>query len=100
MNELRYLTDVVTLKLDADKCVGCSLCEIVCPHAVFQVNNGKAAIVDRDACMECGACARNCPADAIAVESGVGCATGIIIGTVRGTEPTCDCSRRSDKPCC
>ena len=99
MKGLRYLKNVVTLKLDVDKCVGCGLCEIVCPHSVFEVKEKKADIVDRDACMECGACARNCPAGAIEVESGVGCATGIIAGALRGTGPTCDSCCGAEDSC-
>jgi NAD-dependent dihydropyrimidine dehydrogenase PreA subunit len=90
---MRYLHGVTTLKLDAEACVGCGRCAEVCPHSVFQVESRKARIKDLDACMECGACARNCPVEAIAVEGGVGCATGIIMGALRGTEPTCDCSK-------
>jgi len=100
MNKQSYLANVVTLELNAEKCVGCGLCEIVCPHAVFSIDNGQAKIIDRDACMECGACAQNCPVAAIEVKSGVGCAAGIIIGALRGTEPTCDCSPKRDKSCC
>ncbi len=100
MNDQRYLTNVVTLELNVDKCIGCGLCEIVCPHAVFEVENGKAKIIDRDACMECGACARNCPVEAIEVKSGVGCAVGIILGAFKGTEPSCCCDEKLDKPCC
>jgi NAD-dependent dihydropyrimidine dehydrogenase PreA subunit len=99
MTEPRYLTDVVTLELNQDKCVGCGLCRIVCPHGVFAVEDGRAKIIDRDACMECGACARNCPVEAIEVKAGVGCASGIIKGTLRGTEPTCDCSPGPGKSC-
>ena len=91
MPGLRYLTNVVTLELDQGKCDGCRRCLEVCPHAVFVIENKRAKIIDRDACMECGACAKNCSEGAISVDSGVGCATGIIIGAVRGTEPTCDC---------
>ena len=98
MSELVYLKGVTTLKIDKDKCTGCGMCEIVCPHAVFEITNGKAEIVDRDACMECGACALNCEFGAIQVESGVGCAEAVIVGAVRGTEPTCDCCSEPKKP--
>jgi NAD-dependent dihydropyrimidine dehydrogenase PreA subunit len=100
MSELKYLKGVATLKLHEDKCTGCGMCEIVCPHGVFELTNGKAEIADRDACMECGACALNCQFDAIEVESGVGCAAAVIGGAIKGTEPTCDCSGEPKKPCC
>ena len=79
---LRYLKDVTTLKLDLKKCIGCAMCTVVCPHAVFALHEGKVRVEDRDACMECGACARNCPVGAIAVRSGVGCAQGLIRGAL------------------
>jgi len=91
MNGQTYLKNVVTLELNADKCIGCGMCEIVCPHRVFRIEDKKAVIRDRDACMECGACALNCPVEAISVESGVGCAGAIIRGALTGTEPSCDC---------
>jgi NAD-dependent dihydropyrimidine dehydrogenase PreA subunit len=91
MEGFRYLDDVVTLKLDAASCVGCGMCEVVCPHGVFAVTDRKAAITDRDLCMECGACARNCPVEAIAVQAGVGCASAIITGWLTGKEASCDC---------
>jgi NAD-dependent dihydropyrimidine dehydrogenase PreA subunit len=78
MNRLIYLRDVVTLKLDLQKCAGCGACLLVCPHAVLSLTNGKIEIANRDACMECGACARNCPTEALNVRSGVGCATAVI----------------------
>lgn len=86
---LRYLPNVVTLQLEADKCNGCKMCTEVCPHAVFVVENKKSRIVDRDACMECGACAQNCESGAITVDPGVGCAAAIICGALTGREPTC-----------
>lgn len=99
MAELKYLKNVVTLELHEDRCTGCGMCEIVCPHGVLAVRAGKATITDKDACMECGACALNCEYGAIEVRSGVGCAEAVIIGTVRGTDPTCDCCGASDHTC-
>lgn len=92
MKELRYLKGVTTLQLNEEDCIGCGMCESVCPHAVFTVNGGKASVIERDRCMECGACARNCPAGAIKVQAGVGCASAIIYGWLTGKEPSCDCS--------
>jgi len=97
MQGLRYLPDVATLELDEGACNGCGICETVCPHAVFRVEERKARIADRDACIECGACQLNCPEAAISVHAGVGCAAAIIKGWVTGKEPSCGCS---SSDCC
>ncbi len=95
MTALRYLSNVVTLSLDETKCTGCGTCAVVCPHAVFLIEEQRARIVDRDACMECGACAMNCSVEAISVEAGVGCVAAIVKGALRGTEPDCGCASES-----
>ena len=92
---LTYPKNGGTLVLNAEACIGCGACVDVCPHAVFRIEAGKAAIASRATCMECGACARNCPAEALAVDAGVGCAGAIILGKLRGTSPTC-----GDDACC
>lgn len=86
---MKHLKNVATLKLNVEKCIGCGLCLAVCPHEVFSVVNGKASIVDLDACMECGACAKNCPVQALSVRTGVGCASGIINGLLKGSGECC-----------
>jgi ferredoxin len=91
MGKLIYLKDVVTLALDQEKCVGCGMCLLVCPHAVLAMENGHARIEDRDACMECGACARNCPAEAVTVKSGVGCAAAVINAALGRESSNCCC---------
>ncbi len=85
---MRYLSDVVTLALDQDRCSGCSMCIQVCPHGVFAIESGRALILDRDLCMECGACARNCPTCAITVSAGVGCAWAVI-NSMLGRKDSC-----------
>ena len=78
MKGFRYLKDATTLKLNEHLCIGCGRCLEVCPHQVFTLANKKVSMLDRDACMECGACALNCPVNALSVDSGVGCASGLI----------------------
>jgi NAD-dependent dihydropyrimidine dehydrogenase PreA subunit len=91
MARMIYLKDVVTLAMEQDECVGCGMCLLVCPHAVFSLDNGAALIQDRDACIECGACSMNCPADAISVRPGVGCAAAVI-NTALGRKGDSCCS--------
>lgn len=99
---MQYLKNTVTLKLDDGLCTGCGLCIAVCPHAVFEIIQGKARIMDIDDCMECGACALNCQFGALSVKSGVGCAAGILNGILTNSEPSCDCSgtSKNDKTIC
>ena len=92
MDRLIYLKDVVTLRLDQRKCMGCGMCLLVCPHAVLSLTNGKIEITNRDACMECGACAQNCPAEALGVRSGVGCAAAVINSMLGRKESSCCCT--------
>ncbi len=80
-----------TLTYDQSKCTGCRTCTEVCPHAVFAMNEKKAHLVRIEDCMECGACALNCREGAISVESGVGCASGMIAAAL---------SRKKEIRCC
>ena len=103
MGQLIYLKDVVTLRLEEKKCIGCGMCTLVCPHAVLRLTNGKVQIGEHDACMECGACARNCPAEALSVRSGVGCATAVINSMIGRKKSSCCCTIDSDEQstsCC
>jgi NAD-dependent dihydropyrimidine dehydrogenase PreA subunit len=75
-----------TLQYDPAECIGCKMCEAVCPHAVFVMNGRLAELARPEACMECGACQLNCPTNAISVESGVGCATAMILAALTRKE--------------
>lgn len=97
---MKYLRNVVTLELAAEKCTGCGACVEVCPHNVFTIENRKAFIIDKDRCMECGACATNCPFGAVSVDKGVGCAAALINSMITGGEPTCGCSGSAGSDSC
>ncbi len=92
MADLIYLQNVTTLILDEEKCVGCGMCLVVCPHAVMAPLDGRVVVARRDACMECGACARNCPVEAIHVEAGVGCAQAVINAALGRQPSSCCCA--------
>jgi len=99
-----------TLVYNPARCIGCGLCNQVCPHGVFSapelpsvtvepeaaprtmLSLGRVAkrrpvarLVRPDDCMECGACQLNCPSGAIQVDSGVGCAIAMIRAALRGS---------------
>ena len=100
MSKLVYLKNVVTLQLDAAKCVGCGMCLQVCPHTVFSMDQDKVRVEDRDACMECGACAQNCPVEALFVETGVGCAAAVINAALGRTDGVCCDISGKRSSCC
>lgn len=96
MIEFRHIPGVSTLNLDIAACVGCGICEVVCPHGLFELNEHKSTIIDLDGCMECGACAVNCPSDALSVTPGVGCAAYIIQTWIKGKEAASCCGHAVD----
>jgi heterodisulfide reductase subunit A len=50
--------------IDQDLCLGCGLCEEVCPYTAMVVNDGKSQITAA-LCRGCGVCASSCPERAI-----------------------------------
>jgi ferredoxin len=89
--EMTYIMNGGTLRLEESKCTGCGDCIEVCPHAVFELEDGTLRIRSRESCMECGACMKNCPHGALRVKAGVGCAAAVIQGKIRGGAPECGC---------
>jgi len=75
---------VNTLRYEPEQCINCGVCSVVCPHGVFAPDGSTARLVRPAACMECGACQLNCPTGAIVVDSGVGCATAMILAALTG----------------
>jgi electron transfer flavoprotein alpha subunit/NAD-dependent dihydropyrimidine dehydrogenase PreA subunit len=54
------------LKVDKNKCIGCSICVQVCPFNAAKLVNKKAEMNEN--CTLCGACEKACPVQAISIE--------------------------------
>ncbi|MEG1543203.1 MAG: [Fe-Fe] hydrogenase large subunit C-terminal domain-containing protein [Tannerellaceae bacterium] len=55
------------LKIDNDRCIGCTHCMTKCPTGAVRIRDGKATI-HKEWCVDCGECLKACPTDAIYVE--------------------------------
>ncbi len=60
--------DLLTYKVNADKCKGCTLCAKKCPVNAIDGEVKKAHIINTDICIRCGACYNACRFGAIDVE--------------------------------
>lgn len=50
--------------VDAEVCIGCSICVRKCPVGAISMKNSKA-VIDTGKCINCGICASACPVKAI-----------------------------------
>lgn len=62
------------IEIDVDRCKGCGLCTIACPHSLISLSQTinslgytPAVIVEQDKCTGCALCAETCPDVAIIV---------------------------------
>lgn len=53
------------IAVKSEKCVGCGICEEVCPRGAIKVS--EIAIIDEAKCNLCGLCVRECPNQAIEI---------------------------------
>ena len=78
--------------LDQETCIGCGICEKICPHHVVELHRKKAYLTSEERYIECGACQLNCAVDAIKVTKGTGCLFIIIKEDILKLDsPTCGC---------
>lgn len=92
-----------TLQYYEEKCINCGMCSVVCPHGVFACGDKKAFLKKPEECMECGACQLNCPTGAIIVDSGVGCASAMIMAALKGKKlegASCSNANHPNTPVC
>lgn len=56
------------IRIDSDKCNGCSACAQACHEGAIEMINGKAVLTREDYCDGLGDCLPACPVDAISFE--------------------------------
>jgi len=57
-------TEALTSIVDEELCIGCGLCEEICPYSAHQIEEGRSKTIEA-LCRGCGACAADCPRRAI-----------------------------------
>jgi len=56
---------LVSIKIDPDKCIGCTKCARTCPVGAISGSLKEVHTIDPDKCIKCGACLDSCPKKAI-----------------------------------
>ncbi|GAB6189718.1 4Fe-4S binding protein [Marinitoga arctica] len=59
---------LIKLTINEDKCIGCGLCQQVCPtNTIITLDNNKRKIINQE-CLMCFECQRICPVNAISLK--------------------------------
>ena len=57
--------DLLSFKIDPDKCKGCTKCAKNCPAGAITGEKKEAHVIDQDKCLKCGVCIDNCKFEAV-----------------------------------
>ncbi|RLG42187.1 MAG: hypothetical protein DRO05_01995 [Thermoproteota archaeon] len=59
----------VSIVVDIERCIGCGLCEKLCPAGIYKLESNKTRIKEErlSYCFVCRACEVSCPVQAIVV---------------------------------
>jgi heterodisulfide reductase subunit A len=66
MANRKVRTEAITAVVDRDLCVGCRMCERLCPFGAHRIEDGKSIVIDA-LCKGCGVCASACLRRAISM---------------------------------
>ncbi len=59
---------LITFKVEADKCRGCTLCQKACPQKAITGSPKQPHVIDPEKCVKCGVCMNSCNFGAIIKE--------------------------------
>lgn len=64
MANRKMKAEAITARVNEDLCIGCGLCEELCPFGAHRIEEGKSKTIEA-VCRGCGVCAAECPRRAI-----------------------------------